>query len=261
MTYGWLHSAEGNNDSTILPLAMYDEGLGAPSGKTTNPDHASFSIDQRPNCYVESRINKIKCKVTFSLTKGAVETDKVVALRFAYMPIHTAFKENLDIVDEATSLTIKEILELQSEDTDRQCYPLWNGTKMVEKFSGSATLNAAVPGLTTNQIIEAVDFNEVGHYRAMQYYTFAKKYMNLQSGLKWITLTKTRPTFTTNIYIKPNVKRMNKYGFFGLLVHVPQVGTDYQIPIAGDTTAIDHIACDVQCNYNEWNENFDFERV
>lgn len=150
MNLSWGHGLETGvvNQATIIPLTMYDEGLGDPAAYNANPEHASFAEAAMPNCFPESRINLINVQLTVMLNKGAIETDKVHALRFAYMPIFTTF-DDLAANDEVSGLDIGEILELQRETTDRQSYPLFNTVDM-EAGLGAAvsTLHANVPGLT-----------------------------------------------------------------------------------------------------------------
>ncbi len=136
------------NRATITPIIMYDEAQGTPSTYNANPEHASFAAFNGENCFPDSRVDNIFCEYRFSLTKAALETDKVTAIRIAFMKIHMAFKESYIAIDELTSLEVQDILMMQTEATDNQGFPLYNTVKMVEKFSGSATLPAATPGLT-----------------------------------------------------------------------------------------------------------------
>ncbi len=137
----------GNNRTVQYPIIMQDEALIA-RDLETNPRNASFVESNAPNCYPETEIDFIKGQAIFTLTKGFFETDKLHVLRFATMDIHTAFLEDLTPIDELSTLEIKDILHLDNESTDKQCYPLWNGTKVPEKYTGSATLDALQPGLT-----------------------------------------------------------------------------------------------------------------
>jgi hypothetical protein len=262
-TFSWAHGLETatNDRATILPIIMYDEGLGAPSGRQTHPEHSSFSEVSYPNCFVDSRINRAYVELRFTLTKGALETDKIHALNIAFMPIFTAFKEDYTAIDEKSQWEVQDILELQTEDTDRQGYPLYNGVDMTEKYSGSCDLDAAVPGLTTDQGLEGVTFDVTQYYDALQFTTIAGKLKGAQGGLKWITLTRQKPTVKIRIRMRSAVKRMNPYSFFGVMTYVPQVDTDYQIPASGDVTNISHVYVDAKFRYNEWNENFSHNKV
>ncbi len=259
----WFHGMETGvaNTTTIYPLVMQDEGLGAPDSYNAHPEHASFVEETGPNCFPESRINLVISKLKFALTKGALETDGLSTVTCAFMPIFCAFKDDLDAQDELSTLKVSDILELQSESTDRQAYPLYNGVKMVEKFSNSALLDTTVPGLTTTQVLEGVAFQPNKFYDAIQYYTNANKIKSCVGGLKWFTLSRNRPIANIKIKLRSKVKRMNPYTFFGVMTFVPQVDSYEQIPTSGDTTNIPHVAVSSETRYYEWNQDFDFGRV
>ncbi len=150
LRHSWFHGLETGvvNQYTILPIAMTDEGLGTPSGEETNPENAAFLEVTMPNCFVDSRIDNIFAEFNISMTKPALETDKLHIINFATMPIGMAFKEDYIAIDELTSLETQDVVEMQTEATDRQGFPLYNTVKMVERTAGSATLHANVPGLT-----------------------------------------------------------------------------------------------------------------
>ncbi len=246
---------------TQIPIAHYDEGLGAPDTYNSNPLHGSFAVSDASNCFVGSRIDNMFVELRLSLTKGAIETDKVVALKIGFMPIALAFLDNYTASDESTSAEIQDALYLQTETTDRQGYPIFSGTKLTEKFSGSATYNATQPGLTSTQVIESVSNGFGVFYDMLQYMNVGGKLKTVQGGLKWLTLTQNRPTVRILIKLRSGAKRMNPYTYFGVHIIAPQVGTHLQIPAAGETTPIDHVWCDVTMRYLEWHQNFDHEVV
>ncbi len=262
MQNSWSHSMEvADQHSTIYPLIHYDEGLGTPSDYEANPENANFVRNGMPNCYPDSRIDLILSKLDFSLTKGALHTDNVDIMKMAFMVIKLAFKEDYIAIDELSTFETQDVLEVTTEATDRQGYPLWNGTKLTEKFTNSALLNTQVPGLTTTQVMEGVDFKTNDYYNLLHYMTNRKKLMALQRGLKWFTISRDRPHKTFKIKIDPKVKAMNEYTQFGVLIHCPQVDSHDQFVIAGDVTAIPHVNVQMSCRYNEWNENFNMKLV
>ncbi len=243
-------------DTTIYPLMNYDEGRGAPSALETNPQNASFVVDTSPNCFINSRVDKITSSLKFSLTSKAID-DNIPAIQVSFMLIKMAFKEGYIAIDELTSEEVQDVLELQTESTDRQGFPLYNGTKIVEKFSGSATLHANVDGLTTTQVIEGVTFSESTFYNALHYKTTSGMLKSSTRGLKWLTLTPNRPVAKVTLHIDSKVKRMNEYTFYGLLINVPIASSQYQIPVTADiTAATNYVSVDVNCRYNEWNLEF-----
>ncbi len=136
------------NQATIYPLLMYDEGVGTPSAIETHPENAAFAESAEPNCAVGSKVDFLIAEVRFSLTKLALVTDGLTAVRGAYMPIFMSFLENYTAIDEKSTLDISEVLEMQTESTDRQGYPLYNAVDMPVMFGTSTTMGANLPGLT-----------------------------------------------------------------------------------------------------------------
>ncbi len=260
----WAHGLETAvaNRTTIYPIVMYDEGLGTPSAYEANPEHASFVEAAEPNCFPNSRVDNAFIKLRVSLTKAALETDKLHMIRGAFMMIHTAFKEDLTANDELSGLDISEILELDSEATDRQAYPLWNDIDMPDMIGTAvADLPANVPGLDTGQSIEGVAFDENVYYNALNYFTNSGKLKKVASGLKWFVLTKDRPFKEFKIFVHSKTKFMNPYSFLGCLIHFPQADSVEQIPVAADTTNVNHIRVDFAYRYYEWHGDFNFQRV
>ncbi len=249
-------------NSTIYPIAMYDEGRGTPSANESNPENSAFLVDNNPNCFVNSRVDNVFCSLKFSMTSKAID-DNLPVIRFAVMPIHTAFIDAYTAIDELTSLEIQDVLMMQTESTDRQGFPLYIADKkMVPKFSGSNLMNSLVPGLTTTQQLESVAFATNSYYDMLHYLTNGAKLKSVQSGLKWYTVTPNRPTKEIRIHIKSNVKRMNEFTFFGALIHVPTVDTFNQPLVTGDiTAATNYLLCDIHCRFNEWNQDFNFKKV
>ncbi len=263
--YSYAHGLEtglGNN-ATIIPIAAYDEGLGSPSAYEANPEHSLFAETDAANCFVDSRVDNIITQITFSLTKAALETDKLPAVKVAFMPIFMSFLEDYTAFDEKSTYTIAQQIEMQTESTDRQGYPLYSGAanKMVEKFTGSATMPTTHLGLTTNQILEGVAFQPGVFYDALHYFTTAGKLKSVQGGLKFLTLTKNRPVAKIQIKLRSKTKRMNPYTFFGVLTYVPPADSTHQYSPAADTTNVNHVWVDTQTRYNEWNQDFNFKKV
>ncbi len=262
LRHAWTYELDNNViDSTIYPFLIQDEGLGAPSGKNTHPEHGSFAESSSPNCFVKSRIDNVLATIKLSLTSKALD-DNIPSIQAAVMPFALAFKESYDATDEKSTETIKSILRMQYETTDRQAYPIWSGTKMATKFTNSGLLHADVPGLTTNQQIESVIHDINKFYDAIHYYTIANKMKSLVGGMKWLTLTQNRPVANIKLHIRSAAKRMNEYAFFGCFVYVPFVDTFFQTPVTADiTAATNYVVCDVRSRFNEWNADFNFESV
>ncbi len=132
--------------STIIPLIMNDDALGDPMSYNANPEHASWSEEDMPNCYPDSEIRNFKLTLEIQALSTLWNAQGIWQNpRISYALIACAFPEDLDAVDELSGLTLKAILELQKETTDRQCYPLFNA---VDKFGVPTVMPTNVPGLT-----------------------------------------------------------------------------------------------------------------
>jgi len=129
--------------ATIIPIIMNDDAKGDPMSFNANPEHAGWSEVAEPNCYPDSEIRNLKIQLDVWLYEVARETTHTLP-RFEYALIACAFPEDLDAIDELSGASLKTILELQKETTDRQCYPLWNAVDM----NVPGLLPAGVPGLT-----------------------------------------------------------------------------------------------------------------
>ncbi len=259
-SFGIALEAETQNH-TIYPFAFYDEGLGTPSALETNPENAAFVESSSPNCFPDSRINIVLAKITFSLTKIALETDKLHAVKAQFMPIHMAFIDDYTAIDELSQLEIQDVLEMTTESTDRQGFPLWSTTDMPQKFTNSSLLSATVPGLTTTQLIESVAFDVNQYYDMLHFMKNGNKLRATSGGLKTFLLTRNRPVQTFFIKLRSKNKFMNPFTFFGCLIGAQIIDTNRQIPINADTSAATHIHVDVSCRYNEWNPDFEFQKI
>ncbi len=244
------------NQATIIPICHYDEGLQTASLLETNPENAAFVVDGTSSIYPDSTIENIFIELTMELTKDALEVDKVHHLRFAYMPIFMNFLEDYNPIDELSTNSVEDILEMTHETTDRQGSPLFNNVKMIIGNPNNFLYGTTVPGMDTTQQPEAVAFAPETYYDGLQWYTNAGKLKSAQGGLKWRSLTKNRPVFRTRINLHSTIKRANEYMFGGILIYVPQAGSNLQTLLVGETTNVAHVHCQLKTRYYEWNENF-----
>ncbi len=253
-------------DQTIVPLAFYDEGLGAANVKETNPENAAFVVvNNEVNCFPHSRINQIFAQFRFSLNSNFLD-DNLTHIRFGVMPIHLAFISDYTAIDELSTLEIQDILELQTEATDRQGGPLYvAATDLAEKGSGLANQGANQPFLDTDVGLEAVAFETSTYYNSLQFLTIKEKMRKVSSGIKWFYLTRNRPIITYNVRIKPNIKRMNPFTFFGLLIDCRSgnpANIEQPHTITRDfVAATQYVDVDYNIRFNEWNEDFDSKLV
>ncbi len=164
-------------------------------------------------------------------------------------------------IDEKTQDEVRDVWEMQMDDTDEIGYPIFNGTDLtILGAVNSNNLGTEVKGLTTDAKIEGVAFDMEKYYDALQYYqNYNSVKMVNPGGMRVAYPSRDRTYFThSNNFTYPTVKRMNKYTFCGILIHVDIAGGRYQVPMgAGDTSAIDHLDVTLRWRFEEWNTGFD----
>ncbi len=251
-----LESAVANLD-TIIPIISYDEGLGVINSYKSCPQNAGFAEYAGGKCYPTSRINNIFAKFTFTMTKEAIETDKIPIFKFNTAVIHTAFNEGKLAEDEVSGLDLNEILELQTETTDRQTFPLYNAIDMKDaKTNADLDLEVGQEGLDTDLEIEGVVWQQRNYYDCLHYLTNGNKLRNICTPLQTHHLTARHPKVDVYVRQQSNTKYMNPYAFLGLLISLPQHSSFNQYGKAGDSTDILHMQCDYTYRYNEHNHEF-----
>ncbi len=250
-------------DSTIMPIAFYDEGLGTPTALETHPENAAFAVvAHQANCFINSRINLVESVLRFSLSSKALD-DNIPAVRCSFMPIHMAFIDDYTAIDELSTLEVQDILEMQTESTDNQGGPLYvAATDLPVGTSGISTYATTTPFLDTTASLEAVAFSSPGYYDMLHFMTNSGKLKATQSGQKWFFLTQERPVREFKIMIRPKVKRMNKFTYFGVLVNVPNHLLTDQVLHTGDiTAATQYVYVNHRSRYSEWNQDFNSRKV
>ncbi len=250
-------------DSTIYPFAFYDEGMGAPTALETHPENAAFVVvSDQANCFINSRINLVIANIRFNLTSFFFDHN-IPAVRLAFMPIHMAFIDDYTAIDELSTLEVQDVLEMQTESTDNQGGPLYvAATDLPERTASDALLATTTPFLDTDTGLEAVAFSSPQFYDMMHFMTNSGKLKAASGGLHWTVLDANHPVKDFDIRIVPKVKRMNKFTYFGLLVHCPINTANDQIAKAGDiTAATQYVDCTVRCRYSEWNLDFNSRKV
>ncbi len=264
----FVRNTVATKSTTIFPIVMNDDAQGDPMNFKAHPEHASWAEIDKPNCFPDSEIRRMRVSVEIIVPKAvALITSRI---KVEYALISCAFPEDLDALDEKSGLTLKEVLEIQKETTDRQTYPLYNTVKM----GNGSTLHAQVPGLTASQVIEGVSFSseilkDQARYGRIKglirkclpigYRTTFVKMQTVAGGRKKLTFN-----FTPS-----NAKFINPYTFLGLMIHIPgtiSIGlldpTLHQSINQADVTAdTEFVIVTVHVQYNERNPEFHMGKV
>ncbi len=197
------------------------------------------------------------------MAKAGRETDKLKNLVFNWMPIYSAFLDDLEAEDSKTNTQIEDVLELAHDTTNEDVNPLYSTTNLVaggnSPVSTVTDANEAFGdlGLTTDLLLESVAFDKNAFWDNMQFKTNAGKLAKVAGQMRTITLNHERPyIYTSNNFTHPTVKRMNPFTFCGILVHLPLASETDQIFNANDVTSISHLVVNVAWRFSEWNHNF-----
>ncbi len=248
-----LNAEDETKNSTLVPI-MFQDSLAQTLATTyVNPKSASFEVSAQPNCSPESIVPQLQLSFKCSLTKGAIETDKIRSLSLNYMFINGAFLNRLDATDDKTGFDIETILELTHETDEEQVIPLWANVKL----SDGSLVPTGVEGLTTTQVYESVAFDKELFFDAMQYYTNNHMLRTMAPSMKTILLKRDYPyTRSGTKPVAPICKFQNPYSFGFLLFHLPQVGSIDQYGLASETTNIPHVTVSGKIRFPEWNKGF-----
>ncbi len=252
--------------STIIPFVMQDNAIIDYETIKTNPENDDFAVVAKPNCGAGSYVPR--CTVTWKAFCPSIGGGEIDIMNFKYLPIHIAMLSRLDAFDKKTGNDIETILELTHETTDEQTYMLGNDIKLYEGH-GVQDLPADVPGLDTSQQPEGCAFDLELYFDALHYYTNKEMLRSVTDRMLNFELRHMTGNLSTHEALKTyyrntmpsNVKYMNPYALYAGLFHAPQVGTQNQYMIAGDTTAIEHITFLGRVRFNEYNPDFNFARA
>ncbi len=249
-------------NSTICTLIRQDLEAATPETRVVNPAHASFGEETGATIHRGSIVPRLTLQLNMSLTKAAIETDKVRNLIVNYVPIYTAFLEPLEAVDEVSGADIESTLELAHDTTDKSVRPLFSTVNLLD--GGLQPVNSVSHtevfgdyGLATDLVLESVAFDKELFYDTMQYFGHGGMLKRLVGSMRSIVIGRDRPyRFFSRNYTNPTVKRGNQYTFCGILFHLPQAGSPDQLMRAGDTTPINHLNVSMNVRYDEWNNEF-----
>jgi len=254
--------------STILPIIMNDDAQGDPMDFKAHPEHASWAEVAKPNCFPDSEIKNMNITVDLIVPKASAVATSTI--RVDYALISCAFPEDLDALDEKSGLTMKAVLELQKETTDRQVYPLWSAIDM----PNGSTVHAEIPGLTASQVLEGVNF-DIEQMKDQLRYGRIKGLLRkcMPIGFR-STFVKPRTTSGASKRLKfrftpSNAKFINPYTFLGLLISIPTTAgislldptVHSPIDQADLTVNTEYVICSVHVSYNERNPEFHMGKV
>ncbi len=256
-----LQAEDETKNSTYITLFRATESAVDVENIEVNPAHASFALDAGTAIHMGSIVPKVNMTIRASMTKLAIETDKMRAIRFTWMPVYIAFLDSLEAEDQKTGVQVEDILELTHDTTNKDVTPTFTTVNLGLGLQPMSTVPYAEVfgdyGLSVDTNLESVAFDEELLMDALQFNTNKGMLRKVIGPRHTVTLTRDRPyIYHSSNFTYPTVKRGNPYTYCGILFHVPQAGSAGQVFEAADTTAIDHIRFGMHVQFNEWNPHF-----
>lgn len=274
-----LDALTANKASTYINLMKSTLDSVAPSTIEVHPQNSGFAVETGCVCCLDSKVQRMMHRMDFTVTKhflgnfvaggGNSAGDYLNAIKINYMPVAFAFEDSMTVADTDSGQTIADILELTVEGTTNEdVTPTYANLKLAGgiaiPLSTVTTPNAEVFGdwnLDTDTTNENIVFDKEQFYDALQFFTNGKILSAVTGKMRTILLTKnnTHKTVFWNRTIPSNIRRINPFLYFGVLIHVEKDGD--QTFLSTEATAGNHVLVRTQTRYNEWNTEFNQSRM
>jgi len=259
-----------------------------PNTIQTNPHNSAFEQETGPLCARMSIIDRMRISLSFTMTDkcqpahlvsgtagpnfddGTYAGEDIPALRFLWRPIFNVYPEKLDAADDDTTNTVATILGLTKDATNEDVVPLTTN-KLISSTVSDTTLpmssvNAVQVfgdyNMTTNTIMEDHVFDEDLLQEALRRYTNKGALRSCLGRTRHVTLTRARPykNFYIDKFVPNAVRRIQKYGFFAIQIHLYEDSDVSQHFISDATKATSaHLGIQMITNYHEWHNEHDYE--
>ncbi len=266
-----LSAEDETKNSVVIPFFRYTEANNAPSGVLANPSNAAFSEDQGTSVHPDSIIPRLSLSINISLTKAAIQTDKVEMMKIHLIPMYFAFVNTLEASDIRTAIDIEAIMECTHATNNKDVIPLYSTVDLDLGDTSTDASNMPMStightetfadyALGTNLVLESVAFDEELFFDTRQFGSNAPMLRKVCPNLNSITIGRSGfkgpyEMFSNN-FTRSMVKRSNPFTFCGMMVHVPQMSSADQIGNPADTTAIPHLNIAMRVRFDEWNATF-----
>ncbi len=257
-----LQCEDETKNTYIATLLRTSELAVTPEAVEVNPTNANYVEDVGPVIHHGSIVPQMSLSMSATMTKVAIETDKLRTINFKWLPIYSSFLSSLEAEDSKTAVQVGDILELQHDVTNKDVYP--QHVSIVSSQSNQPLSTVAYAeafgdyGLTASAELEPVAFDEALFWKAKRYYGNRGMLNKVTGKFTTVNLKRDKPYFySTDNYTHPNVKRGNDYTYCGILIHMPQANEAGQMFDSSETTPIDHVDVTLRVAYPEWNPVFE----
>lgn len=258
--------------ATFIPIVYNDDGIIA-TDVDSNPMHASFAEVTDGACSPESKVFSISMKIQADMTILAWATDKLRNLKIQIIPVAISF-EDIDATDERTSLTVGAILELMN-GTDNVTHPIYNNDVITATTAQIVDMGTNAQGLTATTALEHITMDVNQLFQMLSFGSNRGKLKSCIGGIITRTIamtsgqaqpiTNVRGLAGTTLNLKINLpskaKFMNKRTFFGVILRIPNSGSEDNYGSASDTTAVPHITFNIRAHFLSWNHSYNHQRT
>ncbi len=264
-----LSARSATQNSTICSLVRNHKSAIDATTIQVNPHNSGFQVDTGSIVSPMSIIDRLKMSIRIGLTDHAITTQRAKSVKVSWMPIFNSFDEKLLAVDDMSTDTVEEILELNTASASEQILPLFTTTKLntdgdsEQNHPVSTATFAEVFGtltLTTDTKMESVAFDNTKFHQALKYYTNKGAMKTLIGRTRSITLTEGKPfaNFFIDKFVPRAIRRIVPYSYFGILFHVPVSADDESYYYSNSLVALKaDVGIKLLCNYHEWNADHD----
>ncbi len=271
LRHKFYHAAGLNPVSTIVNTAFFPIvrnylSANAPTTIDVNPKHVSFDKETGAICNPHSIIDKLKIKLDFNFTEDAHSPQ--TPLKLWWQPVFNAFPEKLDAADDFTGTTVATILQLVKDVTEEDVTPIYANTKhsvagASDRSHPSSTVNFTETfgtlNMDTNLTSEGVTWDDDLLQNALLHYTNKGALRSCLGRRRYLTLDQNHKHKSYFIDKQPPraVRRIVPYSFFGIIIHVPLIGTsdDQAYFSQAEAASIAYVGVRMKVRYNEWNQD------
>ncbi len=265
-----------------MPIVMHSNEMDVAADTIqVNPHNTSYETDTGPLCRNMSIIDRLTISLKFNMThycgpahhssgvstSEVFEGDDIPAFKFLWRPFFNVYPEKLDAADDDTGTTVAAILGLTKDATFEDVVPVTTNKLLTqgpaELAQPMSTVNAVQVfgdfNMTTNTAMEDHVFDEDLLQSALRRYTNKGALRSCLGRTRHVTLTRGRPyaNFFIDKFVPRAIRRIQKYGFFGIQVHVPISSAVEQMYLSKALNSVPHLGVKAIAHYHEWNVEHD----
>jgi len=262
---GGLTIGSETNNTMLMTIVRHTNDIiaGVPGSVVVNPHNTGYVEDAGPTVCKMSIIDKLSMSLKINMTENC-GVDSIDAVKLLWRPIFFSFGEKLDATDDDTGTSVETILGLTKDATFEDIVPLSTNKLPIV---GQSDLSIPLSSVNIAEIYQ--DYNYTGSV-GLEDHTWdenlfqdaSRRYTN-KGALKACVGRTRHLTLSTNKryqnyyidkFVPRALRRIVKYSYFGIQVHIPLDSEVEQHYLATDASAtLAHIGVKMIVNFHEWN--------